>query len=151
MNQTDDGSPSFLSRTVVAGQFLCLAAIVTSGPWPRAGLSLLLALCGAGLGGWAVAVMRRTRFRIVPDVHREARLMDQGPYRLLRHPLYTSPLLLTAGFVLAAPAPGRWAWWGALAVDLIIKLHHEERLLRRRFPQYDAYCQRTWRLLPWIY
>ncbi len=38
-----------------------------------------------------------------------------------------------------------------LAVDLLVKLRFEERLLVAHHPEYAAYAQRTARLIPFIY
>jgi protein-S-isoprenylcysteine O-methyltransferase Ste14 len=39
----------------------------------------------------------------------------------------------------------------ALLVPLVARIRAEERLLREHFgAEYDVYCRRTWRLVPWI-
>lgn len=45
----------------------------------------------------------------------------------------------------------RLAWLLVLVLTLILKLHYEEYLLNRRFGNYRAYQQRSYKLLPWIF
>ncbi len=56
-------------------------------------------VCASGiiLGSWSLWVMRVSKIRILPMPHIEAELVTNGPYLLLRHPMYTAVLLLTAG------------------------------------------------------
>jgi len=80
-----------------------------------------------------------------------ARLMREGPYRVLRHPMYTALLLVMAGFAATAPTVARLLLWAALCCDLVAKLSYEERLLARAFPEYAAYRESTWRLIPFVF
>ena len=137
---------------LVCGQFTCLGAIVLSGPLIPASLLLLgLLLVGVGLGVWALITMRLDRLSVLPDPLPHVELVNTGPYRLVRHPMYTSLLIATLAWVLAAPIWWRWGLWFSLLVVLVVKLSYEEQLLQRRFPGYDAYRKRTWRLVPFIW
>lgn len=128
-----------------------LAAWLLLGPWFSpwvAGVALQLG--GALLGVWAVLTMvhvQRRMFPVSPVPPRDGRLVTRGPYRWIRHPMYTALLLVVLP---AAFAGGRatLAIGLALAATLVLKLTVEERLLRQRFPDYDAYRRTTWALLP---
>jgi protein-S-isoprenylcysteine O-methyltransferase Ste14 len=71
-------------------------------------------------------------------------LIEGGPYRCVRHPIYSGVLLMVLGTMLA---------WGRLvgvvalvviAVGLSVKASLEERLLRRHFPEaYARYRRRV--------
>lgn len=140
-----------LSYTLVAVQFAMLGYLALSGPWLARGWLLLLEMAGAGLGLWAVATMRLGKFNVTPEVHPNARLVDRGPYHWIRHPMYTSLLLIGLALVLHAPSPLRWAALALLAVNLFVKLHYEEGLLAAALPGYSAYQARTQRLIPYLY
>jgi protein-S-isoprenylcysteine O-methyltransferase Ste14 len=77
-------------------------------------------------------------------------LVTDGPYRLVRHPLYAAFLLLWLVFALIS---ANWfvgaAGISAFAIVLIIRTPKEERLLLGRFgDEYRAYVQRTGRIVP---
>jgi len=79
-------------------------------------------------------------------------LIRSGPYRLVRHPIYTGILL---GFVGTAIALGQWRGLIALALvtgSFVYKLRIEERFMTEAFPdQYPAYRAKTARLIPFVY
>ena len=142
--------PGHFSRWLVAGQLALLAGLAATaarpGPWE-------LGIIGAGgvLGLWALAAMPLRQMRVVPEVHPRGRLVRSGPYRLIRHPMYSAVLLVAAVMVASDPAPFRIAMLLALAAVLAAKLLREEKLLRSAYPGYAAYQTITWRLAPWIW
>lgn len=142
---------SMRSWGLVGGQVLLLGYLALSGSWWVWQGSAVFLVAGALLGLWALASMRLRHLRIVPEVHPEGRLVAHGPYRWIRHPMYTSVLLVSAGMVLADPQPLRIAAGLGLAAVLVLKLLHEEKLLHRAFPEYAAYCATTQRLVPWVW
>jgi len=110
--------------------------------WVLFGLSALF-----GIGG--VAVLRGNR-TIFPRPRQGSRLVQEGVYRWVRHPLYTSLMLFAGGWSLA------WRSWPtaisslALTAFLYLKAMQEETWLRIEFPGYDAYCERVKRFIPGI-
>ena len=78
-------------------------------------------------------------------------LIVDGPYRWVRHPIYTGLLLAFAG---TAWAVGEWR--GVLAVAIVAasfwrKLKLEEVIMRREFGEaYDRYAARTPALIPFV-
>ncbi|NNJ10346.1 isoprenylcysteine carboxylmethyltransferase family protein [Chloroflexales bacterium ZM16-3] len=142
---------SWKSYLFVTVQFLCLGLIGLSGPLPTAVGPLALVVCGLLLGLWGLLAMRLSQLSVLPDVRAGARLVVSGPYRLIRHPMYSSLLIACLGLVLAAPLWWRWLLWAALLADLILKLRYEEGMLARAFPDYAAYMRRSWRLLPFVF
>lgn len=142
----------FYSISLVLAQFGCLGVIVLSGPLvPTSLLPLCLLTAGLALGLWALFTMSLRRLSVFPDPLPQTELVRSGPYRLTRHPMYTSLLLATLGWVLALPVWWRWGLWVGLLIVLITKLTYEEQLLQSRFADYQLYKQRTWRLFPWIW
>jgi protein-S-isoprenylcysteine O-methyltransferase Ste14 len=79
------------------------------------------------------------------------RLVTDGPYAIVRHPLYVAEELAVLGiFIQYASVPAALI----LAVQALCQLqrmHNEEAVLRRSFPEYSAYAARTARLFPGVW
>jgi protein-S-isoprenylcysteine O-methyltransferase Ste14 len=78
-------------------------------------------------------------------------LVRRGPYRFVRHPIYTGLLVMGLG---TAVNTGRLRCWLGIVVVGIgfwIKLKQEERLMLRHFPdEYPAYRKQVKALVPFI-
>lgn len=140
------------SYVLVGVQFACIVAILVSGPWiARQAWFLTLELSGILLAIWAILAMNVTKVNVFPEVRTGSRLVTNGPYRWIRHPMYTALLLTTLALVCESFSYWRGFWWILLSADLIMKLSYEERFLGEVFDDYEAYRLRTWRLVPWIF
>ena len=83
----------------------------------------------------------------------EQRLIEEGPYRLVRNPGYLADLLLWFG---AGFASANWIVLATIAFPMVgayrSRIKAEEAMLAEAFPQeYDRYARRTWRLIPFLY
>ncbi len=144
-----------LARALVGGQFLLLGLWAVTGhalaaaPWARG-----VQAAGVILACWAFAVMtiaQRRLFRISPDPTGHSTLVRSGPYRWIRHPMYTSILVVVGASAADWGAGTGWMLFAALAAVLWSKLNFEERLLLEAFPDYAAYRTQSWRLIPPLY
>lgn len=110
-----------------------------------AGVGLLMA------GGALAAVSARRlgpALTPLPVPRPGAPLVTGGPYRWVRHPVYSGVLLLAAGAATAGSARAA-APAAALAALLDRKAAYEERRLGVAHPGYDDYARRVrWRLVP---
>ncbi len=94
----------------------------------------------------------RNRFSGLVAIQPGHRLETHGIYGLIRNPSYLGMLITSLGWVLAFRSGVGVLLVAALLVPLVARIRAEERLLREHFgAEYDAYCQRTWRLLPGVY
>ncbi len=79
-------------------------------------------------------------------------LIQRGPYRIVRHPIYTGLLVMMAG---TAVVSGWRVFLLVLAVWFAafwIKLTQEEAMMTKHFPDaYPAYKQRTKALIPFLF
>lgn len=116
--------------------------------WPPA---IFLLAISVVLFIWTLGHNRLGNFSVFPEPRRGARLITSGPYRWIRHPMYTAVLLGTAAFIAADTQAWRIAAWIALAVVLTVKAAREEGNLRAVFPEYADYCARTRRFIPLVY
>ena len=139
------------SYVLVGIQFACLGLIVMTGPiLASSWIFLVLELLGLALGLWAVVAMNLRNLHVLPDVHPDSTLVTQGPYRFIRHPMYTTLLLVTLALVLDAFSLERLLMWTVLLGDLWIKLRYEENMLTLHFHDYQEYQRRTKRLIPFL-
>ena len=124
-------------------------------PWlPAASMSTVLIAASALLTGvgtlaelFILAWLGRS-FSLLPEARG---LVTRGPYRCIRHPLYLSGLVVALGAMLQFRQP-----WALLLVLFtfalqIGRMHYEEQVLGRAFPEYAEYKARSWRLLPGLY
>jgi protein-S-isoprenylcysteine O-methyltransferase Ste14 len=82
----------------------------------------------------------------------EHELVERGPYRWVRHPIYTSILLMALGSALLVCRWTSFAGFLVMAVGFLIKLRQEEALLLRHFPsEYSAYKSRVKTLIPFVW
>jgi protein-S-isoprenylcysteine O-methyltransferase Ste14 len=95
--------------------------------------------------------MQKSKLKIFPEPSIDAVLITDGPYKYLRHPMYTSVLLSTLGLMLIHFNFIRLTVLGLLVIDLLVKLHWEEIMLKRKFDGYNSYCNTTNKLIPFIY
>jgi protein-S-isoprenylcysteine O-methyltransferase Ste14 len=81
------------------------------------------------------------------------RIVQAGPYSLLRHPGYLGNILMWLG---AALATGNWITLDLAVLTMLTaylyRIHSEEAMLRTAFgEEFENYQARTWRLIPRFY
>jgi protein-S-isoprenylcysteine O-methyltransferase Ste14 len=156
---SDQGSRALIGITLWSGVLVAFLAAwtVPATQIPGSGWSVVLGglglmWCGMVLRLWAVRTLGHF-FRTVVLIQDSHRIIDDGPYRLLRHPSYAGSLLTLAGLGLAL---GNWlsllaAVLGGL-VGFARRMRIEEATMQARFGDaYTAYARRTWRLVPFIW
>ncbi|MGE0442472.1 MAG: isoprenylcysteine carboxylmethyltransferase family protein [Gemmatimonadales bacterium] len=80
-----------------------------------------------------------------------SRFVAQGPYAIVRHPIYAGVLLMAFGGAFAARGTLMLLEAVALLVLLGFKAAREERWLVERYPEYRDYQRRVRKLIPFIY
>ncbi len=120
-----------------------------SGPW-RAGLGLFLFALGLALAVWARLHLGRN-WGTPMSQKDEPELVTSGPYRLIRHPIYSGILLASVGTAVALS----WLWLVAVVLAGIYFVYSatiEERYLATQFPDlYPSYKRSTKMLVPFIF
>ena len=99
---------------------------------------------------WARITFGRRSFHVAANPT-EGGLVTIGPYRFIRHPIYTGVCVVTVAGVIAHVAWGS-ALTGALVVTCaLVRMFFEEQLLVVRYPEYRQYAARTWRMIPFVF
>jgi protein-S-isoprenylcysteine O-methyltransferase len=113
-------------------------------------VAAILCVCGVAFCLWARAVLGRNWSGTV-TVKENHELIVRGPYRLVRHPIYTGLLAMLLGTWLELGHIGGMIGVILVFVSLWIKLSDEEEVMCKQFPdQYPAYRQRVKRIIPFV-
>ena len=110
------------------------------------------ALCVAGLAFciWARVTLGRNWSGAV-TLKEEHELIERGPYRLVRHPIYTGLIAMCLATAIVLGHVGGIIGLVLVFISFWIKLSDEERVMLKQFPdQYAAYQQRVKRIIPFV-
>ena len=78
-------------------------------------------------------------------------IVDNGPFRLMRHPIYVAWLVLLLGYAMAFPTVLNFAAVAAMLPFMMWRIRLEEDLLTHD-PEYRSYCKKTpYRLVPGLF
>ena len=143
---------------------LLLMALLLFGPrtvagWPPSRLpsshagrlaGLVLMVGGAGFLFAGVARLGKS-LTPLPYPKEAAKLVQSGPFALVRHPLYSGGLAFAIGWALFVHSWLTWLYAALLFVLIDVKSRREEWWLRERFPEYASYQRRVRKLIPFLY
>jgi len=111
-------------------------------------VGLAVGLAGATLLLWAAVLLGRLMIHAAA-VREDHALVESGPYRFVRHPVYAGYLALLLGSGIASLNICLWLIWPVSLLGILIQAAAEEQVLRERFGQaYERYLRRTARLVP---
>jgi protein-S-isoprenylcysteine O-methyltransferase Ste14 len=146
-----DSSSSGRGAGWVWGQFALMTVILALGvlpprwpDWVRV-LGIPILLAGVAVSVWAGRTLGSS-FTAYPRPRPEGVLVEDGPYRFVRHPVYGAGLLVLLGYGLLTSVVATAAV-PAIAVLWWLKSSVEERHLAVRFPEYADYRRRVRRRL----
>jgi protein-S-isoprenylcysteine O-methyltransferase Ste14 len=121
-------------------------------PGTTAVLLLGTILCGSGitLAIWARWHLGRN-WNFAPSIQENHELVTSGPYRYVRHPIYTGMMIAFLGSALVG-GPGWLIAFAAASLMFVARIHTEEQFMMEIFPgQYPEYKKRTKALLPFVW
>ena len=99
-------------------------------------------------------VMEENRYAsAIIEINKEQKIIETGPYKIIRHPMYTGGLI----FILFTPL-ALGSYWALIPFSistifaLILRIINEEKLLIANLPGYSEYCQKTkYRIIPFVW
>jgi protein-S-isoprenylcysteine O-methyltransferase Ste14 len=142
---------SFITKTIaVVATFLPFTIPLLSMPSDNLNIMFsanLVTLFGIAIALYSLRVLGGC-FSIIPQARK---LVQTGPYRLVRHPVYLGELISIFGIVLARPSTSAIAIYCLLAALLIYRALQEEKLLAAVFPEYETYFLTRARFIPGIF
>jgi protein-S-isoprenylcysteine O-methyltransferase Ste14 len=106
-------------------------------------------LAGFAFAWWARAHLGRLWSGML-TLREGHKVVDTGPYRRVRHPIYTGFIAASLGLALLKASPAALAGAVLLTLAMAAKAKTEEAFLRRELggEAYDAYARRTPMLVP---
>lgn len=142
----------YKSILLTAVEYLCILMIFITGDLlPLSFIAIVILVLALFLGFWSLWTIFIKKFRITTKISSDSRIVAKGPYKLIRHPLYSSLLLILLIIVLNHFSIIRLILWLILLTVMFAKLMYEERLIIKRNTDYLIYKRGTKRLLPFIY
>jgi protein-S-isoprenylcysteine O-methyltransferase Ste14 len=117
---------------------------------PTAWVAAILCATGLAFALWA-RVTLGSNWSGVVTLKEGHELVERGPYRFVRHPIYTGILTMFFATALALGHLAGFAGTLLMFASFWIKLRGEETLMLRQFPdRYAAYRQRAKRIIPFV-
>jgi protein-S-isoprenylcysteine O-methyltransferase Ste14 len=95
--------------------------------------------------------MRKSDLTIFPEPGNKMRLISKGPYKIIRHPMYTALFIIFIPFLIYDFTFIRLGVMVIFTINQVLKLFYEEKLLDKRDSGYRKYMNKTWRLVPYIF
>ncbi len=107
----------------------------------------LITIFGMTISLYSLGALGRS-FSIIPQART---LVQTGPYKLVRHPLYLGELISLMGIVIARFSVSAMTIYCLIIALQIYRASQEERLLSDIFPEYESYSLKKARFLPGIF
>jgi protein-S-isoprenylcysteine O-methyltransferase Ste14 len=121
-------------------------------PWWVCGVGYVLFLVGMGIVTWAEAVNKFFEVTVRIQTERGHKVIDTGPYAVVRHPGYVAGILFCVGTALCLGSVWALIPAGLASILLILRTRWEDQMLQAELPGYREYTERVRnRLLPGVW
>jgi protein-S-isoprenylcysteine O-methyltransferase Ste14 len=130
---------------------LSLAGLLVRGAFfPSQPVAIIAEVAAVALMAWARLTFGQRSFRAAANPSAGG-LVTTGPYRYIRHPIYTAACLFGWSGILAHWSPINVLLGVLLIVGAVGRMLCEERLIIEIYPEYRGYARATWRMLPYVF
>ncbi len=137
---------------LVVSQFGCIVFLALTAPvFSSIAWILGIQVLGTIWGLWAVFEMRSGNLTASPVPRKDSSLVTGGPYKYVRHPMYTSLVLIFLPAVSDNYTPSRLAVLVLFLLIISLKIKLEEELLAARYSDYSNYRTKTKKLFPYLF
>jgi protein-S-isoprenylcysteine O-methyltransferase Ste14 len=121
-------------------------------PWWVCGIGYVLLLVGVGILTWAQAVNRFFERTVRIQTDRGHKVIDTGPYAIVRHPGYVGFMLFFVGSALCLGSLWALIPAGLASALLLPRTRWEDQTLQAELPGYQEYAQRVrYKLIPGVW
>jgi protein-S-isoprenylcysteine O-methyltransferase Ste14 len=101
---------------------------------------------------WVLSVNKFAEVSVRIQTERSQKVIDTGPYAIVRHPLYTTAVLLLGGIPLALGSYWALVPFAVVVLVLVLRTALEDRMLQHELAGYKEYAGRVrCRLFPGIW
>ena len=139
-----------ISRLAPIGLVAALITLAVMGTLiARSPVFFALQVMALAFNLWARASFPSKTFRVGPVPGAEA-FMQRGPYRYVRHPMYSAALLFFWAAIADRPSALNLGIGIGLTLLVRIRVHEEDALLTARFPGYAEYARTTKAFVPGV-
>lgn len=113
-------------------------------------VSITIQVLSAGLKIWSRITFGRRSFHMTAD-STEGKLVTNGPYRVLRHPIYAAVIYFSLACLIAFPYLLTLLAVALVTGGLFLRMILEEQSLKVTYPEYNEYAKKAKRLIPFIF
>ena|SRR5689334_1817058 len=113
-------------------------------------IAIALQLTAAALMVWARVTFGRRSFHAAANPTAGG-LVTTGPYRIIRHPIYTAACLFGWASIVTHWSLASVAFGILLLLGALMRLLCEERLVKQKYPEYVEYAKVTKRMIPYLF
>jgi protein-S-isoprenylcysteine O-methyltransferase Ste14 len=78
-------------------------------------------------------------------------LVTTGPYRIIRHPIYTAACLFGWGSIVVHWSLASVALGMLLLLGALVRMICEEQMVKQKYPEYVEYAKVTRRMVPYLF
>jgi protein-S-isoprenylcysteine O-methyltransferase Ste14 len=121
-------------------------------PWWVCGVGYVLFLAGMGILTWAEAVNKFFEVTVRIQTERGQKVIDTGPYAIVRHPGYVGGVLFSLGIALCLGSLWALIPAGLASALLILRTQWEDQTLQAELPGYKDFTERVrYKLIPGVW
>ena len=139
------------SKVLVSLQFILIAVLlfINDSIFNHL-ISLFISSIGFLFGLYTLYFNRIGNFNITPEIKENSRLIKNGAYKYIRHPMYFSVFLMMGGVVLTEINVINIFCYMVLVIVLYLKASKEEKLWSEKLEEYKQYKKNTKMFIPLV-